>query len=321
MGKKFKIFPLKATDKAELFDATAEELRLLIALIERGGDAEDEGALADAARITRGRCRASLRFWCDAGVISEELERISMEHPPRVIKGELIEESGVKAAADIRKNNLKPLFDELAGIFERPLTTGEAKIVSGVVEQYGVSTEYIVALAAHLKGARGFTVAKLRDRAITLTDKGIDNLEALEIYITERERELKCEWEIKGILGIYDRNLVPTERRYFKSWSEELGFPGEVIREAYDITVMQTGARSLPYMNEILLSWSKAGLKTPDECREYSERTRPDQKPKVTSGAKRQKPKENKPRYGNFDIDEAFANALLRSYGDESAKK
>ena len=39
MGKRYKVFPLKATDKAELFDATAEELRLLIALIERGGDA------------------------------------------------------------------------------------------------------------------------------------------------------------------------------------------------------------------------------------------------------------------------------------------
>ena len=174
MGKKYKVFPLKATDKAELFDATAEELRLLIALIERGGDADEE-ALADAARITRGRCKASLRFWCDGGVISECAdEQIVTEHPTRVIKGELIEESGVKVAADIRKNNLKPLFDELAGIFERPLTTGEAKIVSGVVEQYGVSTEYVVTLAAHLKGGRGFTVAKLRDRAISLTDKGID---------------------------------------------------------------------------------------------------------------------------------------------------
>ena len=50
MGKKYSIFPLKATDKAELFDATAEELRLLIALIERGGDA-DEDALAKSASL------------------------------------------------------------------------------------------------------------------------------------------------------------------------------------------------------------------------------------------------------------------------------
>lgn len=323
MGGKYKIFPLKITDKAELFDATAEELRLLLALIEREGDAGDESALAESAGISVGRCRASLRFWLDAGVILEDGSsgRIIDEHPDRVGKGELIEESGVKVAADIRNNNLKPLLDELAAIFERNLTTGEAKIVSGVATQYGVSAEFLITLAAYLKSTRGFTVAKLRDRAIALTDKGIDNLEALEIYISEKEKELKYEWEIKGILGIYDRNLVPTERKYFKKWSEELGFSGDIIREAYDITVMQTGGRSLPYMNEILVKWSEAGLKTPEECREYSEKTRPEQKTPVKSGTGRKKKTEQKPRYGNFDIDEAFQNALLRSYGEDTAKK
>lgn len=323
MGRKYKVFPLKITDKAELFDATAEELRLLLALIEREGDAGDESALAESAGISVGRCRASLRFWLDAGVILEDGSsgRIIDEHPDRVGKGELIEESGVKVAADIRNNNLKPLLDELAAIFERNLTTGEAKIVSGVATQYGVSAEFLITLAAYLKSTRGFTVAKLRDRAIALTDKGIDNLEALEIYISEKEKELKYEWEIKGILGIYDRNLVPTERKYFKKWSEELGFSGDIIREAYDITVMQTGGRSLPYMNEILVKWSEAGLKTPEECREYSEKTRPEQKTPAKSGTGRKKTPEQKPRYGNFDIDEAFQNALLRSYGEDTAKK
>lgn len=317
MGKRYKIFPLKVTDKAELFDATAEELRLLLALIERGGEVEGDESLSKAAGITKGRCKASLRFWCDAGVISEDGDAVDIveEHEVRVSKGELIEVSGVEAAEDIRRNNLKPMFDELAVIFGRNLTTAEAKIVSGIVEQYGLSTGYVALLAAHLKGTRGFTVAKLRDRAITLSDKGIDTLESLEIYISEKEKELKNEWEIRGILGIYDRRVSPTERKYFKAWCEELGFGGEVIREAYDITVMQTGARSLPYMNEILLSWSKAGLKTPEECREHSERTRPESKKPEKKGEGQRK-SESKPRYGNFDIDEAFQNALLRSYGD-----
>ena len=97
-----------------------------------------------------------------------------------------------------------------------------------------------------------------------------------------------------------------------------MGFEPDVIREAYDITVMQTGKRSLPYMNEILDAWSKAGLKTVEECREHSERTKPEAKGGEKKSSRRA---ENKPRYGNFDIDEAFQNALLRSYGDESEQK
>lgn len=326
MGRKYKVFPLKITDKAELFDATAEELRLLLALIEREGDAGDESALAESAGISVGRCRASLRFWLDAGVILEDRTsgRIIDEHPDRVGKGELIEESGVKVAADIRNNNLKPLLDELAAIFERNLTTAEAKIVSGVATQYCVSSEYLIMLAAYLKKTKGFTVAKLRDIAIKLTEKGIDNLEALEVYISAQEKKVKNEYEIRGVFGIYDRAFSETERKYFKAWTEEFGFSSEIIKEAYDITIAKTRTNKLPqlpYMNEILVKWSEAGLKTPEECREYSEKTRPEQKTPAKSGAGRKKNSEQKPRYGNFDIDEAFQNALLRSYGEDTAKK
>ena len=319
MGIRYKVFPLRAIDKAEFFDATAEELRLLIALIECAGDADEE-TLAEASGITPGRCRASLRFWTDAGVIYEESTsdvKIIEEYPEVVNRGELIEESGVKVAEDIRNNNLKPLFDELAVIFERNLTTREAKIVSGIIEQYGVSSKYIKRLAAYLKKTKGFTVAKLRDRTKALTNKEIDNLEALEVYISVKEKEIKREYEMRGMFGIYDRTFSKTEHKFFKTWTEELGYGADVISIAYDITVMHTGNRSLPYMNEILLSWSKAGLKTPKECREYSEKNKPEAKSTPT----KKKPKENKPRYGNFDIDEAFANALQRSYGEESEKK
>lgn len=324
MGKKYRILPLRITDKAELMDATAEELRLLLALIECEGYIECEETLAEAAKITAGRCRASLRFWREAGVISEVAGDggIIDEHPARVTRGELAEESGVKVAADIRKNNLKPLFDELSAIFERNITTGEAKIISGVVEQYGVSAEYLITLAAYLKKTRGFTVAKLRDRAISLfSEKEIDTLEALEVYISVQEKKVKYEYEIRGVFGIYDRAFSDTERKYFKTWSEELGYGADIISVAYDEAVMKTDKRSLYYINKILTEWNKAGLKSPDECREYSEKTRPERQDAEASAPKRRRSGEPKPRYGNFDIDEAFQNALFRSYGEEEAKK
>jgi DnaD/phage-associated family protein len=320
MGKSYDIFLSELDKCAELCDATAEELRLLLALIAEGGELESEERLAERAKITVGRARASLRFWLDAGIIAAKDDgapRITEEHKTRVNKGELIERDGQSVAKEIRENDMKPLFDELCRIFERPITTAESKIVAGTVEQYGVSREYLISLAAFLKGRNRLTVTKLRDTAITLSDKGIDTLEALEIYICEREKELKCEWEIKRVLGIYDRVISPSERKYFKAWSEEMGFGSEIIAEAYDITVMQTGKRSLPYMNEILSAWNKAGLKTPEECRRHSEEGKPEEKAKP----RRERKSESKPRYGNFDIDEAFKNALLRSYGDEDAKK
>lgn len=44
-----------------------------------------------------------------------------------------------------------------------------------------------------------------------------------------------------------------------------MGFGCDAIAEAYDRTVVATGARKWAYLNRILMSWHEKGLHTPEE--------------------------------------------------------
>jgi DnaD/phage-associated family protein len=54
------------------------------------------------------------------------------------------------------------------------------------------------------------------------------------------------------------------ERGYITSWLD-MGFGCDAIAEAYDRTVVATGARKWAYLNRILMSWHEKGLHTPEE--------------------------------------------------------
>ena len=70
--------------------------------------------------------------------------------------------------------------------------------------------------------------------------------------------------KFKKLLGISGRDLTETEAGLLASWSETLGFSDDMIRLAYEKTVMQTGKASFNYMNAILKDWAEKGIRTPD---------------------------------------------------------
>ncbi len=315
---KIHIAPL--VSREEFTDASAEELRVLLAARETGSlDAE---RLAALCKISRSRASAAIAFWKSSGIVTEDGEpTITEEFERRISSGELEEKSSVQAARDIRDHSLYEMLEECAAIMKKAHGLNSAEVVklTALHSQYSLSAEYIVTLAAYeagrlAKSDKKLTVAKLVDKALRLCDKEIDSVEALEEYIKEYENETAIERELRHLLGIYQRTLTKTEKKLFKKWSHEYGYFTEIIGEAYDITVAATGERRLEYMDTVLTRWNKAGCRTIAECREESEKFRRE------SAAKRaEKKKEDgapdTPKYGSFDVEDAFQKALMRSYG------
>lgn len=66
------------------------------------------------------------------------------------------------------------------------------------------------------------------------------------------------------LLDIRDRQPIQKEKDYISSWVD-MGFADEVIRKAYEETVMKKGNLNWPYMNAILQSWHQKGLHTVEQ--------------------------------------------------------
>ncbi len=328
----YSVLPLSLTGKEEFTEASREELRTLLALIESNGRYDSDENLAKRASVSKARALSALVFWEEAGVITpraegesslENLTRptVTEEFEERIELGEISEESAVKVAKDIRDNDLKELLNECALIMDKPaLSTAEAKQISAIYTQYALGEEYIITLAAYIAQKGKLTAQRLAIEAEKLVKRGIDCTEALEKYIMQKENESGAEWEFKHLLGIYNRNLSKSEQEYVNKWYYDFGYSAEVIGEAYDLTVVNTSKPSLPYMDKLLTHWKDSGCKTAEECRALTERERAEIKATEATGEKSKRtstPKKQTPRYGDFDVNDAFKKALQRSYGDK----
>ena len=314
---------LCATDKEAFHEASREELRVLVAIMEKDGAPLSEDALSKLSGTSLARTKSAIALWEAEGVISvsDADTNIIYEFEESISRGEISEESSKEVAGNIRDNHLEALLRECAKMMGRSsLATHEIKNISALYTQYSLSTEYILTLAAHLAARSKLTSTRLRDKAIELVDKGCDDAESLSIYIENAEKASAGEWEMRRLFGIYNRPVSPSEKKYFRRWTEELGYSPEIISEAYDITALNTGKASLPYVDKILSAWHEAGCKTVAECLAHNDKSKDGYAKKVASAARapRAKKSENPtPKYGNFDANDAFLAALDRSYADD----
>lgn len=105
---------------------------------------------------------------------------------------------------------------------------------------------------------------QIRKEAFVWHRLGVDTAEAADAYI-KRQAEMRTrEGQVLSLLGITGRPAVDGERKYIAAWTD-MGFGDEVIRMAYERTVLKKQTMSWPYMNSILRSWHQKGLHTPAE--------------------------------------------------------
>ncbi len=221
----------------------------------------------------------------------------------------------IDAAASVNKN-VDYLFKQAEKILDRLLSPSDFEMLYSLIDWLGLPVEVVIMLLNFAAGQGKTTKRYIETVAIDWADKGIDSYESAEDYIRELELRLSNEGKIRSILGIYDRALTQTEKKYIKIWTAEKSVPIELINEAYDRTVTATGKLSWAYMNKILMSWHDDGI---ENLKALNER---ETISKLKSGASSKrigsKPSKfnnyedtNKPDYSNF------AEEILKDMLDE----
>ncbi len=313
------------TGSSVFLEASREELRVLLALMAKDGVFESTEELANLAQTTKARALSALTLFeeegiikADSGTLGSAAAEIIEEFEERITKGMILEEPTAEVAKSIRCEALAELFEELCRLMGTPsFSTPESKAITALVTQYSLSPDYIATLATHMKDkSRSLTVNLLVNKAIHLSGKGIDSTERLEEYLKSSEKMSAATYEYCRVIGLH-RKLSDSEIAYFVRWDKELGYSVEIVKEAFNIATINTSKVSIPYMDKVLTAWHAAGCKTVEDCKRESEKG---QKLARTSPKKGSKTQPEPPRYGDFDVEDAFMKALERSYSTEDKK-
>lgn len=210
----------------------------------------------------------------------------------------------IDAAASVN-GNIDYLFKQAEKILEKLLSPSDFEMIYSFVDWLGLPVEVVIMLLRFAKGQGKVGKRYLETVAIDWADKGINTYESAEEYIKEIELKLSNEGKVRGVLGIYDRALTQTEKKYIGLWTFEKNVPIPMITEAYDRTVAATGKLSWAYMNKIIMSWLDEGLESVEQIREHETLFKLKNSPvRERSGGKKSKfnnyEDTNKPDYSDF---------------------
>lgn len=223
----------------------------------------------------------------------------------------------INAAAQ-KDKQISGMFYQAETILKKALSPSETELLFSFHDWLGLPVEVILMLLSYAAKKGKTTKRYLETVAIDWADKGIDNFEAAEAYVSELEAADSAENKVRSILGIYGRGLSPTEKKYIKLWVNELKIPTELISLAYDRTVEYTGKLSWSYMDKLLQSWIANGYSTVEDVKAADEEYyKTKGKTNQNDGGKKANSKSPNYKDGNMekyaDLEEQLLDMMLDS--------
>lgn len=221
---------------------------------------------------------SALKYWNDTGLLSysgsdvEFLEAPAITQPEKPKKAVLKDKPSYvsREIFDFMSSNeeLKSLYSFVEQKLGKVLSPSEVGILFSFYDWLCLPIDVIILLFTYAESIHKLNMRYIEKIAVNWCNNGINTIELAEQFLKEEEDKKALYSRIKKILQISGRELTDPERKYITSWSIEFQMPDELIKKAYEMTVLNTGKVSFAYMNSILKNWFKKGIKTVQEAEE-----------------------------------------------------
>lgn len=155
----------------------------------------------------------------------------------------------------------KVIIDETQKICGTMFTPTEVSRVLSLADYLKLDFEHILMLFTYCKSRGKSSVQYAVKTAYTLYNQGIDTKAAFEEYVKKSEQFDSVAGKVRAIFGMGERAFSAKEKEAIASWCRA-EIPTELIEQAYEITVNNTGKAAISYANKILTTWIEKGYRT-----------------------------------------------------------
>lgn len=139
----------------------------------------------------------------------------------------------------------------------KTLTPTEMQKILFFYDELNLSAELIEYLIEYCVGRNHKSMRYIETVALAWAKEGISTVEMAK---NANSRYSKDYFTILKSLGITNRNPVDTEISMMDTWLKEYGFTMDIIQEACNRTILQTGQPSFQYADKILSGWQKKNV-------------------------------------------------------------
>lgn len=322
------VVPSSVVDK-NLKLAGGVQLKVLLWVLRHAGEEFKAEDISEAIGIDRADVCDAMLYWQETGLIKinggkifpaqNEEEKISK--PDVSVKTAEISEETEKpqktkhvltrpekpdnAFVAKRINESKEiscLMQSAQEILGRLISNGESATLLMIHDEFGLPSDVIIMLLQYTKSIGKANMRYIEKVAMNWADNDITTHEKAEEMLS-RLAENRQAWNtVQEALHMPRRMPSAKEEAFAVTWINNWDFKPEMIREAYDRAVDNTGKFSASYMNKILERWHKNNITTSKEAEQE----------KMERAASR---KGAKDKNLTFDIDEYERTSVYDSKG------
>jgi len=152
------------------------------------------------------------------------------------------------------KNNdgIRHMFMISSQLLNRVLSDTDRKILFSFYDYLKLPVEVIFTLLEYCVSINKTNMRYIEKVAFTWSDTGINTLAKASAYVKEQTEYNKTLKRYKELFKISGRDFSETEEKFLNSWIYDLKLSEDEIKNAFEITVTNTGKIAFKYMDAIL---------------------------------------------------------------------
>lgn len=224
--------------------------------------------LASALHLLETDVMNALNYWSEENVI----KMISLDS----MKNYTIEFLDLKDCADeksenvnllheLNNNSTKDMFEEIQMLIGRPLSSKEMTTYISWQKDYNFPPELILLLIQYCVSKGKSDYRYIEKIALAWFDSKISTIDDAQSYIKHHEDKWIKIGKILNYLGIKDGEVMKPQEDMLDKWINTYKFSLDVIYKACDVCFERINKSDFKYIDGILNSWFKEGIKTLDD--------------------------------------------------------
>ena len=222
-----------------------------------------------------------------------------------------------------RNKETKNLFKTAEQVLGKLLSHNDLTVIFGLYDWLRLPPDVIELLLNYCVSNEHRSLRYIEKVALDWSENEITTIDQAEDYIKTFNKDYR---EIMRSFGAARRDPTDKEIEFMKKWLKELEMPLEVLKEACERSLYQTGKANFKYADTIVKNWRESGIRTLEDIATVdNDRTKETEKKEERTSAKRGT-KQTKNKFVNFesrdvdysDIEKKERELLLKKLNEES---
>lgn len=263
--------------------ADGDQLKVILWLLRHNGRNYSAEEIAEGTGLSVSGVENSIRFWVENELLSIENDILSSTLKPAASTAPVVEAQSAQTPVQILpapKRMLRPdglyisdrmeaspsirrLVEEAESMLGKTLSPALSGTLIQAHEDYGLPCEVILMLVAYANKIGRANTSYIESTVRNWADSNILSIEAAEEKIRELDETAVAWKRCERAFGMTSRRAPSkNESQYAYRWVIEWKMPDELLNEAYNRCVDNTGKINMKYINAVLERWHQSGIRT-----------------------------------------------------------